>query len=107
MPSSPASNSRREGSGSGGSQISSSAFLPCTASGLCLILQHASEKHQPEHRRHHKDSTSGIVGCLLLSIGAAAQHAQHPPKIECLGRPCISRYLRDFVLLHSMAEPSA
>ena len=80
MPLSPASNSRQEGSGAGGSQISSSASLPCTAPGLCLILQHASEKHQHEHCRHHKDGTSGIVGCLLLSIGAAAKHAQDPPK---------------------------
>ena len=38
MPASSASSSSREGSGSGGSQISSSASLPCTAPGLCRIL---------------------------------------------------------------------
>ena len=38
MPASLASSSRREGSGSGGSQTSSSACLPCTAPGLCLTL---------------------------------------------------------------------
>ena len=41
MPAFPASNSSREGSGSGSSQISSSACLPCTAPGLCLILRQA------------------------------------------------------------------
>ena len=38
MPASPATSSSREGSGTGGSQISSSASLPWTAPGLCLSL---------------------------------------------------------------------